>query len=158
MGFIPPLIAAATTAATAAAPAAGATAAGAAGAAAGTTALASVPFDAALAGETVGASGAAASAAGGAGAAAAGGASAGLKALAGAAIKTGAQVAGTGLIAQALRPPKFPKPPSPPDFSTFLKPGSAALIGGNEGSFGGTFLGNNRSPQISGGKKTLGGA
>jgi len=66
-------------------------------------------------------------------------------------------LAGAGLK-KALTPPKPPQPPQPPSIGAVLQP-SYSLLGPQEGSLGGTFLGNNRAPNIAGGKKkTLGGA
>jgi len=68
-----------------------------------------------------------------------------------------AAVAGAG--ASALFAPKRPKPaqvPQTPKPPRSFSSGNLSFFGAREGTQGGTFLtGNNRAPQIAGGKKTL---
>lgn len=64
-----------------------------------------------------------------------------------------------GLATHALFPkgPKAPLLPKPPSIGATMQPFSS-LIGPSEGNMNGTFVtGNNNTPNISGGKKTLGG-
>ena len=69
---------------------------------------------------------------------------------------TGAAIAGgTSLIAAASQP-KFPKPPTPPTSASFIQPkGVPSLFAPGGDSANGTFFGNNRAPQVAGGKKVL---
>lgn len=65
---------------------------------------------------------------------------------------------GPGFLAgsKLLAPPPFPKPPAPPNPAQFLAPKAVpSLFSPGGDSSNSTFFGNNRSPQIAGGKKTL---